>query len=259
MIINMNGAKAPETPSPVLQEKTVTPETLPTVIGADEGYDGLSQVTVNPDAQLKAENIRSGKTVFGVTGAFTGETIYSDDLDLSKLKAPFNNATPNITQAISANLTNITYETVPRLTPAYAYRGSAPAVISYGEKKFWVAPEIDVYTSKVDSAKGGYLVRGTIPTLTYSCKSSNSISGDGILRLVFYNANYNGYGGQARFTTSELLTWEFNVHISGSGESEYETVTIPETSIEFIWNATSEGEPVTVTAFIYAYFTGVIS
>ena len=75
MIINMNGAKAPETPSPVLQEKTVTPETLPTVIGADEGYDGLSQVTVNPDAQLKAENIRSGKSIFGVTGAFTGETI----------------------------------------------------------------------------------------------------------------------------------------------------------------------------------------
>lgn len=75
MIINMNGAKAPETPSPVLQEKTVTPETLPTVIGADEGYDGLSQVTVNPDSQLKAENIRSGKTIFGVTGAFTGETI----------------------------------------------------------------------------------------------------------------------------------------------------------------------------------------
>ena len=72
MIINMNGAKAPETPSPVLQEKTVTPETLPTVIGADEGYDGLSQVTVNPDSQLKAENIRSGKTIFGVDGVFAG-------------------------------------------------------------------------------------------------------------------------------------------------------------------------------------------
>ena len=75
MIINMNGAKAPETPSPVLQEKTVTPETLPTVIGPDEGYDGLSQVTVNPDAQLKAENIRSGKSIFGVTGVFEGVAV----------------------------------------------------------------------------------------------------------------------------------------------------------------------------------------
>ena len=84
MIINMNGAKAPETPSSVLQEKTVTPETLPTVIGPDEGYDGLSQVTVNPDSQLKAENIRSGKTIFGVTGAFTGETSYIDFPDYKK-------------------------------------------------------------------------------------------------------------------------------------------------------------------------------
>lgn len=80
----MNGAKAPETPSPTLQEKTVTPETLPTVIGADEGYDGLSQVTVNPDAQLKAENIRSGKTVFGVEGSFVGETQYADTLNASE-------------------------------------------------------------------------------------------------------------------------------------------------------------------------------
>lgn len=80
MIINMNGAKAPETPSPVLQEKTVTPETLPTVIGADEGYDGLSQVTVNPDAQLKAENIRSGKTIFGVSGTFAGEEVHTDSI-----------------------------------------------------------------------------------------------------------------------------------------------------------------------------------
>ena len=66
----MNGAKAPETPSPVYQEKTVTPETLPTVIGADEGYDGLSQVTVNPDANLKSENIKYGATVFGVEGSY---------------------------------------------------------------------------------------------------------------------------------------------------------------------------------------------
>ena len=85
MIINMNGAKAPETPSPVLQEKTVTPETLPTVIGADEGYDGLSQVTVNPDSQLKAENIRSGKTIFGVEGAFVGEPQPTDQLDYTMI------------------------------------------------------------------------------------------------------------------------------------------------------------------------------
>ena len=81
----MNGAKAPETPSPILQEKTVTPETLPTVIGADEGYTGLSQVTVNPDAQLIPTNIRSGKTIFGVDGTFVGEPVYTGGLDNTKL------------------------------------------------------------------------------------------------------------------------------------------------------------------------------
>lgn len=85
MIINMNGAKAPETPSSVLQEKTVTPETLPTVIGADAGYDGLSQVTVNPDSQLKSENIRSGKSIFGVAGAFVGEPTYVNEIDITAL------------------------------------------------------------------------------------------------------------------------------------------------------------------------------
>ena len=80
----MNGAKAPETPSSVLQEKTVTPETLPTVIGPDAGYDGLSQVTVNPDAQLKAENIRTGKTIFGVTGTFGNDILTLDDIVLRK-------------------------------------------------------------------------------------------------------------------------------------------------------------------------------
>ena len=101
MIINMNGAKAPETPSPVLQEKTVTPATLPTVIGADEGYTGLSQVTVNPDTNLKAENIRSGKTIFGVDGSFVGEPVYTDGLDASKL---------------SGNIFNSDYSTIFTLT-----------------------------------------------------------------------------------------------------------------------------------------------
>lgn len=99
----MNGAKAPETPSPVLQEKTVTPETLPTVIGADEGYTGLSQVTVNPDTNLKAENIRSGKTIFGVDGSFVGEPVYTDVLDDSKL----------ISKVFSTDGTNIFALTAP--------------------------------------------------------------------------------------------------------------------------------------------------
>ena len=122
MIINMNGAKAPETPSPVLQEKTVTPETLPTVIGADEGYDGLSQVTVNPDAQLKAENIRSGKTVFGVTGTFEGNPVYTE-ID-SIYAAYLGDFSWYTTASVPLSVTNLvkgkagtSYETVPADKP----------------------------------------------------------------------------------------------------------------------------------------------
>ena len=36
---------------------------------------------------MKAENIRSGKTIFGVAGAFVGEPTYSNDIDLTAIGA----------------------------------------------------------------------------------------------------------------------------------------------------------------------------
>lgn len=66
----MNGAKAPEPPSPVYQEKTVTPETLPVTVSADEGYDALGEVTVNPDPNLTKGNIKKGVEIFGITGTY---------------------------------------------------------------------------------------------------------------------------------------------------------------------------------------------
>lgn len=57
---------------PDLQAKSVTPLSLPTTITADSGYDGLSQVTVNKDANLSSGNIKNGVTIFGVTGNYSG-------------------------------------------------------------------------------------------------------------------------------------------------------------------------------------------
>lgn len=133
MIINMNGAKAPETPSPVMQEKTVTPETLPVVIGPDEGYDGLTQVTVNPDSQLIPTNIRSGKTIFGVEGTFTGGSLASlDDIVYYE---------HNISQEY-INLGRITTgptEKIPKQYVQYPYylgRGNKnfPGIMEYSEE-----------------------------------------------------------------------------------------------------------------------------
>lgn len=53
-----------------LQNKNVTPSASQQVVNYDNGYDGLSSVTVVGDADLSATNIKHGVNIFGVTGTF---------------------------------------------------------------------------------------------------------------------------------------------------------------------------------------------
>lgn len=76
-IANIAAVAGSIAPAPTLQDKTVTPTTAEQTITAGDGYDGLGTVTVEAvtaaiDANITAENIKSGVTILGVTGTYTG-------------------------------------------------------------------------------------------------------------------------------------------------------------------------------------------
>ncbi len=60
--------------TPKLQDKSVTPETLPTRISPDSGYAGLEGVTVNKPAELVSTNIKKGVQLLGYTGTYETPT-----------------------------------------------------------------------------------------------------------------------------------------------------------------------------------------
>ena len=56
--------------SPTLQSRTVTPSSSQQTIYPQNGYDALSSVIVNSDSNLISSNIKSGTSIFGVSGSY---------------------------------------------------------------------------------------------------------------------------------------------------------------------------------------------
>lgn len=59
--------------APTLQTKTVTPSSVTQTISPSSGYDGFSSFTVNGDSNLTSENIKSGISIFGISGSYQGK------------------------------------------------------------------------------------------------------------------------------------------------------------------------------------------
>ena len=56
--------------APSLQSKSVTPNAAGFTVSPDSSYYGLSQVVISGNANLTASNIKSGVSIFGITGSY---------------------------------------------------------------------------------------------------------------------------------------------------------------------------------------------
>jgi hypothetical protein len=179
---------------PVLQSKTVMPTASSQIVSPDSGYDGLSEVVVEGDADLVADNIKSGVTIFGVSGAYVGGGSGSEESEAiidGTILTYTNNAVSEVRSGLFMGCSNLTTVNLPNCTKvgAYAFNSckkltsiSFPCCITIGDNAF---TNCDALTN-VDMPQCT-----SIPMSGFtSCDSLKSINLPMCLSMANYAFNY---------------------------------------------------------------------
>lgn len=158
-----------------VQSKEVSPSTEDIIVLPDKGFDALKSVTVKGDIDLKAENIKDGVELFGITGTYTGEPIHFQSKEIS----PSETATDVFPDAGYNGLSKVTVKGISQ-----TYVGSkVPRV---------VAKTITPGTADKTAIDSGSYANGTITVLgDADLKSENIKTGVNIFGI---DGSYSGEG-----------------------------------------------------------------
>ena len=152
-------------PTPTYEDKTVTPDFSngDVVVEPDEGYDALSSVTIEKDADLVAGNIKKDVNVFGITGTLEGGG--------GSYNVEYAFADENMPTLESAGLVSVKFPNTITSIPSYYFSGYYDLVTVYipnsvetiGDNCFSECSSLETVTFEESS---------NLSTIPYSCFSS---------------------------------------------------------------------------------------
>lgn len=182
--------------SPLLQNKTIMPTANTQYITASSGYDGLSQVTVQGDSNLISSNIKSGISIFGVSGSLSSADfvglwvvqIGSRTINLS-ITNPFGkNFNPRLIFAlhIECQKRRQNNSLQKQILLAKSYSDNVvgyPASTWSGEATYYGTDTISANLVNPE-----YIVTTTDSTITFTCDNNNDIGQNTVYTT---SANYS--------------------------------------------------------------------
>lgn len=152
------------------QARTVTPSTSQQIITPQTGYNCLSQVIVNGDSDLIAENIKKGVDIFGVAGTYEGGDDFNLKTRYQKAFSPVSTTTFKFTvSAMSTDTVELMY-------------GAKTVTLGDGE-----SAQIDI------GASAGYYRAISVNCSDYVYELEISISNNIIMRINISASNARGF------------------------------------------------------------------